>query len=112
MTGGSLSVARINGPEFVGYSGTGTFTQTGGTNNIGSAALFTLATTPAVSECTPSAPIPVVLNGAANEFVGSGGTGIFIRTGGSNTFALAVPRKATFMLEMAWDLLPEWKRGN
>ena len=71
-------------PEYVGYSGTGTFTQTGGTNstyygdlylgyNTGSSGLYALSGTGQLS--------------AQYEAVGQSGTGIFTQTGGTNSIA-------------------------
>ena len=67
-------------PElFIGYSGTGTFTQDGGTNSItylslgfnsGSSGTYNLSGTSQLS--------------ASNEQIGDAGTGTFTQTGGSN----------------------------
>ena len=78
MTGGSLSA--VNGSQYVGYSGAGTFTQSGGTNsnrglylglNTGSSGTYSLSGTGVLS--------------ATGEYVGnSSAAGSFQQSGGSN----------------------------
>ena len=81
----------VNLYELVGYFGTGTFTQTGGTNTInagnggalyignwgGSTGVYNLSGTGSLSV-------------GGNEYVGNLGTGTFTQTGGSNTVALGL----------------------
>ena len=79
MTGGSLKVFY---GECIGYSGTGAFTQTGGTNTItnkydlelglnsGSSGIYNLSDTGQLS--------------AGYEFIGRNGAGTFTQTGGTN----------------------------
>ena len=88
MRSGILSVAPISGNETIGNSGTGIFVQNGGTNNIGSANFLSLGANPGSFGMYTLGPNPgSLLNGAANEYIGSGGTGIFLQTGGSNDLA-------------------------
>ena len=78
MTGGSLGVS---GSDYLGYSGTGNFAQSGGTNtggylyvgyNSGGNGTYSLSGTGQLS----------TLDG---EYVGYSGTGTFTQTGGTNT---------------------------
>ena len=67
--------------EYIGYSGTGTFNQTGGTNSIspdlylgyyhGASGTYNLSDAG-------------ILSKAINEYIGYGGTGTFTQTGGTN----------------------------
>ena len=80
MSDGSLTAGYI---EYVGYSGTGTFTQTGGINTIsfyfylgynsGSTGTYNLSGTGQLS--------------AATEYIGYYGTGTFTQTGGTNSIS-------------------------
>ena len=81
ISGGSLSVAN----QYVGNGGTGTFTQSGGTNSIGSytPAPSTSATTPATAARTTSAA--AASSSAYDEYVGYSGTGTFTQSGGTNS---------------------------
>lgn len=81
----------VNLYELVGYFGTGTFTQTGGTNTInagnggalyignwgGSTGVYNLSGTGSLSV-------------GGNEYVGNLGAGTFTQSGGSNTVALGL----------------------
>ncbi|MGP8050774.1 MAG: autotransporter domain-containing protein [Desulfobaccales bacterium] len=77
---GSLSVTGAGG-ETIGNSGTGTFTQTGGTNTVaqtltlgdqsGASGSYTLSNTGSLSV-------------SGDEFIGSAGSGTFTQTGGTN----------------------------
>jgi fibronectin-binding autotransporter adhesin len=77
---GSLTVTGTGG-EYIGYSGNGTFVQSGGThtvnktlylaNSFDSTASYTLSGTCKLS--------------ASSEYIGHSGTGMFTQTGGSNT---------------------------
>ena len=85
MTAGSLSVSAS---AMVGYSGTGNFTQTGGTNTVTneSAESFDLALTLGYNAGGSGS---YSLSGgsliAGNECVGNLGTGSFTQSGGTNT---------------------------
>ena len=84
MTSGSFTVS---GSAFVGFSGTGTFTQSGGTNNVtygnqgavylgynvGSNGTYSLGSSGLLS--------------AWSETVGNSGTGNFTQSGGTNTIS-------------------------
>ena len=78
LSGGTFSVG---GSEYIGYGGTGTFTQTGGSNvvsnylylgyNSGASGSYSLSSGGSLS--------------AADEYVGNSGTGTFTQNGGTNT---------------------------
>ena len=78
MTGGQFTTYAIN--EYLGYSGSGTFTQTGGTNseaagiylgyNSGSSGDYSLSGSGQLA--------------AGAEYVGYSGTGAFSQSGGTN----------------------------
>ena len=72
--------------EYVGSSGTGTFTQSGGTNSISgyNGALY-LGYAPAAAARTSSA---AAASCRPREYVGSSGTGSFTQTGGTNIVSL------------------------
>ncbi len=81
MTGGSLSATST---QYVGYSGTGTFLQCGGTNSIaGSYGALLLGYTIA-SNGTYNLSSSGQLS-APLEYVGYSGTGTFTQSGGTNT---------------------------
>jgi hypothetical protein len=80
---GMLTVTGNDG-EAVGYSGTGNFNQSGGTNTaayvvvgseVGSSGMFTLS----------SGSLATSGSGSVGQIVGSSGTGTFTQSGGSNT---------------------------
>ena len=75
LSGGSLSVPN----EFVGYSGTGTFTQSGGTNTAGK---LTLAYGSGSSGTYGLSGSGLLL--VPTEYVGYSGTGTFTQSGGTN----------------------------
>jgi hypothetical protein len=81
---GSLSVG---GTGYVGYSGTGTFTQSGGTASFSGS--DSNGNSLSVGDQTGSQGVYNLssgnLNAAANETVGNNGSGTFIQTGGTNT---------------------------
>ena len=78
LSSGSL---YVNG-EMVGYSGTGTFTQSGGTNNLGSFALLYLGYNSGSNGTYTLSSGSLYANG---ETVGYSGTGTFTQCGGTNT---------------------------
>ncbi|MHB9074490.1 MAG: autotransporter outer membrane beta-barrel domain-containing protein [Desulfobaccales bacterium] len=78
LSGGSLSVT---GAEYIGYSGTGTFTQSGGTHTI-SQGLYLGVNSGSSGTYTLSGGSLSVTGG---EYIGYGSTGDFIQTGGSHT---------------------------
>ena len=100
MTGGSLTVSDS---AFVGYSGTGNFTQSGGTNTI-SIRSSTSATTPAAAGPTASAAPGSCPHRC--EYVGYSGTGNFTQSGGTNTISSqrSLPR---LQLRQQRDLQPQ-----
>ena len=92
LSGSGLLSAPV---EYVGYSGTGTFTQSGGTNSIGND-LYLGAN--AGSSGT------YILSGsgllsAAGEYVGAPGTASFLQSGGTNTTSLlAIGSSGSYLL--------------
>ena len=85
ITGGSLSA----GIGYVGYSGTGTFTQSGGTNNLGSFGTSGLYLGyNAGSSGSYNLSGSGVLS-AYDEYVGYSGTGTFTQSGGTNNVTVA-----------------------
>ena len=84
LSGGVLSVP--NAVAYVGYQGTGTINQTGGTLNAGSAAspgLFLGFYTGSSGTYNLSGTTSV-LNSPGGEGIGGAGTGVFTQTGGTN----------------------------
>ena len=84
LSGGSLSMQ--SGVELIGYFGTGTFTQSGGTNTatpqlLGALPLVIGAGSGGMGTYSLSAGSLV----AGSEAVGNGGTGVFLQSGGTNT---------------------------
>ena len=75
---GLLSVQQE--PEYVGYSGTGTFTQSGGTNNVGSLCLGNNLGSSGSYNLSGSG----LLTPQQGEIVGYSGTGTFTQSGGMN----------------------------
>ena len=84
MSGGTLSAYN----EYIGYSGTGTFTQSGGSNaatyNFYLGYNATDSGTYNLSGGTLSSPSGYSTNAVGNEFIGYSGTGSFTQSGGSN----------------------------
>ena len=89
MTGGSLSAASY---EYVGDSGTGTFAQSGGSNNVGNGTLclgYNIGSSGAYN---------LSGNGqlsAFNENVGFSGAGTFTQSGGTSTVTSALSLSAS-----------------
>ena len=78
------SSGQLSAPfEYVGYSGTGTFTQSGGTNNIGYGSL-NLGNN-AGSSGTYNLSGSGQLSASDSEYVGLSGTGTFTQSGGINS---------------------------
>ena len=71
--------------EYVGLSGTGSFTQSGGTNSASNLYLGNNTGGNGVYSLSGSGQVS-----AQSEYVGSSGTGAFTQTGGSNTVASAL----------------------
>ena len=85
MTGGSLSVPYYTGHgERIGDSGTGTFTQSGGTNSVFNNILYLGANTGASGTYNLSGQGQVSAN---TEYLGCSGTGSFTQSGGTNSIA-------------------------
>ena len=80
LSGGSLTVGDY---EAVGYSGTGSFTQSGGTHTV--TALYLGTDAGASGSYTLSDSGSGSLSVGGNEYIGYSGTGTFTQTGGSNT---------------------------
>jgi hypothetical protein len=113
LSGGSLDVTgsgnMLTGGEFVGFSGTGTFIQTGGTNTLSGVTgspsdLFLgyvrkgplgLSNSPGAGLTSPTGSNgtyilsggTLALVGPGTEFIGYQGIGAFIQTGGTNSLA-------------------------
>ena len=81
MSSGLLSVS---GAEYVGYSGTGCITQTGGTDKSVSPAISVSAGVmpPAAARTAWSRSGLLLVSGG--EYVGDGGTGSFTQSGGTD----------------------------
>ena len=81
---GSLSVVGV---EYIGESGRGAFTQSGGTNAVA----FTWATTaaPAATVHPERHRQPSAV--AGSETVGNSGSGAFTQSGGTNSITAAAP---------------------
>jgi fibronectin-binding autotransporter adhesin len=86
LSGGSLAVAALNGAEYIGYDGTGTFTQTGGTHTVGVPRYFGYN---ADGSGTYNQGAGSLF--AASEYVGYSGSGTFTQTGGTHTVGTASP---------------------
>ena len=80
---GSGSLLSVVGNEYIGYSGTGTFTQTGGSNTVGND--LSVGTQGGTGSYTLSDSGSGSLSVAGNEYIGDSGTGTFTQTGGSHT---------------------------
>lgn len=84
LSGGSLAVTGEN--IYVGYGRTGVFTHSGGTNTLsGGAALNLGGVANSQGTYTLSGTGSLTVNDNGYEDVGSGGTGIFNHSAGSNT---------------------------
>ncbi len=79
MDGGSLNVRY----QYVGSTGTGVFTQTGGTNSI-SSYLYLGYNSGSTGTYNLSGTGPL---SASIQYIGRSGTGTFIQTGGTNTIS-------------------------
>jgi autotransporter-associated beta strand protein/T5SS/PEP-CTERM-associated repeat protein len=85
LSGGALVA---NQSEFIGFSGTGTFNHTGGTNTVNASGVgsFDLGGfAGATGTYNLSGTGALTVN--AHEYIGDGGTGVFNQTGGTNTIA-------------------------
>jgi autotransporter-associated beta strand protein len=92
---GLLSVSSLYG-EYVGLSATGTFTQSGGTNNNSNGPLY-LGYLGSSSGTYSLSGSGLLL--ALSEYVGSSGTGTFTQSGGTNTVSLlSVGSGSTYLL--------------
>ena len=91
LSGGSLSLSNgNNGALYVGYSGTGSFTQSGGTNTL-STSLY-LGYSPGGSGTYSLGGGSLSLSNANDGglYVGYSGTGSFTQSGGTNTASNAL----------------------
>ena len=79
-SGGSLAVP--SGGEYVGYTGTGTFSQTGGTHSVANSIYLGYSTSGAGSYNLSGGSLA-----ALNEYVGYSGSGAFTQTAGANSVA-------------------------
>ncbi len=80
LSGSGLLLSAFSFGEYVGYSGTGTFTQSGGTNSMGTLQLGANAGSSGTYILSGSGQVS-----ASIEFVGSSGTGTFTQSGGTNS---------------------------
>ena len=81
LSGGTLTA---NGHEFIGDLGTGTFTQTGGTNAVGSGS-FLIVGAVSGSIGTYSLSDTGILTANGEEYIGDEGAGTFNQSGGTHT---------------------------
>ncbi len=86
LSGGSLAVAELNGAEYIGYDGTGTFAQTGGTHTVGVPLYLGYNADGSGTYNLGSGSLY-----AASEYVGYSGSGTFTQTGGTHTVGTASP---------------------
>ena len=82
MTGGTFTAAQN---EFVGYSGTGVFNQSGGTNTLSSTTAFFEVGDNVGATGTYNLSGTGTLTSNSSEYVGYFSTGNFNQTGGTNT---------------------------
>lgn len=81
FSGGSLAMTGTFGVEYVGYSGTGSFTQTGGNNSTtGQIDIGTISTGNGIYSLGPGG----TLSPANGVIIGDAGRGTFIQSGGTN----------------------------
>jgi autotransporter-associated beta strand protein len=80
MTGGSLSVASTQYGLYVGYSGGGSFTQSGGTNSSAALSLGYSSGSGGSYKLSNSGQLA-----ATNIWLGCSGTGTFTQSGGTNS---------------------------
>ncbi|HEV2971300.1 MAG TPA: hypothetical protein VGY55_15100 [Pirellulales bacterium] len=91
LSGTGSLVAAGNTGEIVGYSGTGTFTQSGGTNSLGTNNLLYLgynsnsSGTYILSAGTLTSTGTLISNSGEHIAVGDGSAGTFIQSGGTNS---------------------------
>ena len=76
---GSGSLLSVAGNEYVGYSGTGTFTQTGGSNTVGNNLCV------GTQGGTGSYSLSGGSLSTIDSYIGYSGTGAFTQTGGTHT---------------------------
>ena len=74
---------QVQGNEIIGVAGTGTFTQSGGTNTVSAMATMILGDNPSGSG-TYNLSAGYLAN-AADLTVGLSGTGVFTQSGGTNS---------------------------
>jgi hypothetical protein len=108
---GYLSVSNTNN-EYVGYSGTGTFTQNGGTNNCGYLSI--------ANEAGSNGTYSLSGNGhlvSVHENIGQSGTASFTQSGGTNSSSqyldlgnTPAPAERTALAPAAfpWAILRTW----
>ena len=84
---GEASSLTINNSEYVGYDGTGNFTQNGGKHTVGGGLFLGNQATANGTYTLSGAASSLTVNGGA-EFVGEFGTGEFLQNGGTHTIAL------------------------
>ena len=80
FTLGDISILSVGGSEYIGYSGIGAFTQTGGQNTC--ANLYLGYSAGDVGSYSLSGTGSLSVSG--NEYIGNGGSGSFIQTAGTN----------------------------
>jgi fibronectin-binding autotransporter adhesin len=74
------TTSAANGLEYVGYSGTGTFTQSGGTNTVNTLKIAGLVGASGTYSLTGASLLT-----AGNVYLGFGGAGVFAQSGGTAT---------------------------
>ena len=82
LSGGQMS-AVFDGSEYVGYSGRGIFTQTGGTNTVGQGGIY-LGYNPSSNGIYYLSGGLLSTESLGNEYIGQQGAGSFIQSGGTN----------------------------
>ena len=82
VTSGINSSQLTVSNEYIGYSGTGTLTQSGGTNTIASSLYLGYA-----SKTTGTYTLSGGSLSAQFQYIGSSGTGIFLNSGGDNVIS-------------------------
>ena len=83
LSGGSLAAGgRTSLGEYIGYSGSGTFTQNGGSHTVaGDLILGFLPGSAGAYNLSGAARLSVI----GNEYVGNAGSGVFTQSGGNHT---------------------------
>ncbi|HEY1686721.1 MAG TPA: hypothetical protein VGG19_18315, partial [Tepidisphaeraceae bacterium] len=98
LNGGSLILSKTSEGEYIGYSGQGTFNQTGGTNTFsGGDDILCLGQNSGSGKYVLSGGNLTGAN-TAQELLGNGGSGVFIQTGGTNTVSTLALSNGSYSL--------------